>query len=220
MLKLSFSLVVMTFLISGCANWFPTEKREVASTPAVSKESRPVIREALAPKREPGSIWSESSSWNVLYAPPHQRMLGDVIILRPSDTFRISVARRGGGSGNDTSQGGRENTQILAVVKEILPRQVYRIEAKQSIRIGVKDQDIELAGKIREQDISADETGSTDALYDVELKVNSENPATLASSEANASRQIASTKGGPGESPGNSNATAPVNASPTARTQQ
>lgn len=160
--------------LSGCASWFRSEPREVASVPAPEKKETMSL---VAPQvtREPGSIWSDTSQWNVLYSPPLQRTVGDVVTLRPTDNFRLTVAHRAGhGPGWEQVQGGRENTQIIAVIKEVLPRQIYRLEAKQSVKVGTKDYDIELAGKIRELDISTGDSGTTDSVFDLDLKVKNE----------------------------------------------
>lgn len=160
-------------LLSGCASWFKAELQQITSTAPPPKEVKqmPVARPI---EREPGSIWSEASQWNVLYSPPLQRMVGDVITLKPTDSFRMTVAQRAGGSNGFEATQARENTHILAVIKEVLPRQVYRVEAKQSVKVGTRDHEIELAGKIREQDISNDDNGLTDNLFEVDLKVKSE----------------------------------------------
>lgn len=163
------------FLLSGCASWFRSEVRQVASVLNTNKESTPApIQMAPPVQREPGSIWSEASQWNVIYSPPLQRMVGDVITLKPTDNFRMTVAQRSGVGNNWEASQGRENSHIIAVIREVLPRQVYRVEAKQSIKVGTRDHEIELLAKIREQDISNDDGGVTDSLFDIDLKVKNE----------------------------------------------
>lgn len=158
--------------LSGCASWFRSAAREVAALPAAPEKKEVIVQAPPPASREPGSIWSDTSQWNVLYSPPLQRTVGDVVTLKPTDNFRLTVAHRAGnGPGWEQVQSGRENSQILAVIKEVLPRQIYRIEAKQSVKVGTKDHDIELAGKIREQDISSDDTGTTDHVFELDLKV-------------------------------------------------
>lgn len=167
-------LIFGALCLSGCAGWFRSEPREVAAIPTPEKKE-PVPQVAPQVNREPGSIWTDTSQWNVLYSPPLQRTVGDVVTLRPSDNFRLTVAHRAGnGPGWEQVQGNRENTQIIAVIKEVLPRQIYRLEAKQSVKVGTKDYDIELAGKIREQDITTSDSGTTDSVFDLDLKVKNE----------------------------------------------
>lgn len=168
-------VIVFSLLsLSGCASWFRSESRKEASVP-VADEKKVIVQSAPPQSREPGSIWSDTSQWNVLYSPPLQRTVGDVVTLKPTDNFRLTVAHRAGsGPGWEHVQGNRENTQILAVIKEVLPRQIYRIEAKQSVKVGTKDHEIELAGKIREQDITTDDSGTTDDVFELDLKVKNE----------------------------------------------
>lgn len=194
-------IVVMAALnLSGCAGWFNAkhEDEKVTSAPPAKVETRMVAREVPPVKRELGSIWNDNSSWNVLYSPPLQRMVGDVVILKPTDNFRFTVASRtSGGASWDSVQGNnRESSQIVAVIKEILPRQVYRVEAKQAVKVGVKDHEIELHAKIREQDIGNDDSGSTDSIFDMELAVKGEPAPDLAKAQgANSARGLASVPG-------------------------
>lgn len=184
---------LVCLMISACSSWFAKAKSMVQKDQP-KKEARQMAAPVKYP-REPGSIWSEGSTWNVLYSPPMQRQVGDVLLLRPTDAFKTEVAARAGTNlAAEAGQGGNQNGHILAVIREVLPRGIYRVEAKQPFKVGFRDHDIELEGKIREYDLAVDDSTTTDSVLELSMKVKGEEQvAARAAAEAN--RQLASTAG-------------------------
>jgi flagellar basal body L-ring protein FlgH len=105
----------------------------------------------------------------------------------------MTVSTKGGGGNSmENSQSGNDSGTIAAVIKEVLPRNIYVVEAKQAMRLGTKEHDIDLKGKVREHDLTADDSTSTDSLFDVALGV--KGPPEV-------SRNIASNSGNDSEKP-------------------
>lgn len=163
-------LVLAVF--SGCSSNSPAPSAPVVQQTSEEKE-RPQIQAmpmVHPTPREPGSLWSDGSQWNGIYSGPRGRAVGDVVLLKPTDGFKLAVATKSGkGSGAELST--KENAHVVATIMEALPRDVYRIEAKQRLTVGTKEHELKLAGKLRERDIASDDTVSTDVVFDLNLQV-------------------------------------------------
>jgi flagellar basal body L-ring protein FlgH len=155
----------------SCANFFRPVDTQLAPPPAPVAETKVV---PPAPKRELGSLWTEESRWNDFYSHKKERAVGDIIILHPSDAFRLSVAQQAGHQGVEISSADRQNAYVIAKVTSVLPQGVYALAAAQSLKIGVRNHDIKFEGKLRESDIAPDDSSSTDMVFESNLKVEAE----------------------------------------------
>ncbi len=156
--------------LSGCAGWF--HPREIAI-------AAPVKAVPLPPQEPPkaqniGSIWSEGSKWNDLYSGKESREIGDLILLNPTDGFRIAVAERKHQSAVQVTSYDRENSHIVGRIKQVLSRGVYSVEGHQGLTVGGRYYEVRLSGKVREQDIAPDDTASTDSLFELSFLVDSD----------------------------------------------
>ena len=107
-----------------------------------------------------------------MYSNRHARNMGDMVLLNPSDSFRLMVAERSDKTmAVEVLNSDRENSHLIGRIKEVLPHEVYVVEAHQTIKVGNKDHEIVLRAKMREQDIGPDDGSSTDSLFDVSLEV-------------------------------------------------
>jgi flagellar basal body L-ring protein FlgH len=163
---------LVLFVLSGCA-WFHPFDNEAVNEPVKPK---PVAKPEPKSDKQLGSLWSESSKWNEFYARRTDRAAGDLVILYPSDGFRINVANRAGHAEVEVTRADRENNHIIAKITEVLPQHVYAITAKQTLKVGNRVHPIEFTGNIREQDIGPDDSASTDLIFNSNLVVESDTP--------------------------------------------
>lgn len=161
--------------IAGCSLFGgSSEEKPVVAPVAEVKTEIQIVERARVSKREPSSLWSDASKWNGLYGQPVGRGTGSVILLKPTDGFRLRIANRSGKGSGLEGPSIRENQNVVAQVTEVHPNAIFSISAKQTLTVGHKDHAFELTGRIREADVGADETASTDALFEVNLKVEGE----------------------------------------------
>jgi len=166
-----FLSILLLASFAGCSSLLgggaPAAPEVTAEAPKVTLPPSPPPR-----PRELGSIWSESSRWNVIYSPPAGRNVGEIIFIRPSDSLKLSVASKGDKLPNpDPNLTTKENTHIVAIIRDVLPRGVYAIDAKQALKVGLRDYDVSIEGKVREQDISNDDSTNSDSVFDLKLAV-------------------------------------------------
>jgi flagellar basal body L-ring protein FlgH len=192
-------LVGFLFLtLSGCAGWFGVPD---APPKPVVKET-PVLPPPAPPQPELGSIWTENSHWNEFYSVHTQRGVGDVLFVKPTESFKLTVIARGGKpplpSTDALNGAARETQQLTVTIRQLLPHDVYSIQCSQTMRVGNRDHQVTLVGKIREQDIAADDTTTTDYLFETTLDVKSEpteSERKIASLEEERQIKLASDKG-------------------------
>ena len=175
----AFRIILLTLFLAlamaGCAEMAP-----MADMPAPKSAVVPPPAPTLAPVlHEPGAIWSENSKWNDLYAGNSGRGPGDLILVKPTDSFKLAIASRIG-KGAATPEGpsvlGKENSYLVVAIKEVLPRNTYSITAHQMLKSGSKEHELMLQGKLREQDIGTDDSVSSDLIFDMALDVKGNEP--------------------------------------------
>lgn len=153
-------------VLAGCASLFSKFSEE--SAPKTVEPTPPPTKIA---KREVGALWSESSAWNDLYAASSSRVMGDPIKIQISENFKRRMAPSPEKAAEPNKEGANDETKVVeAVIREVLPRKVYAISANQDIRIGGKQTRLHLTGNVRERDIAADETVSTDSIFNLTVE--------------------------------------------------
>jgi flagellar basal body L-ring protein FlgH len=173
--------ILVCFLVltlSGCAGWFGVPD----APPAPIVKEVPPLPPPAPPEPELGSIWTENSHWNEFYSVHTQRGVGDVLFVKPTESFKSTVISRGGKppvvSGEIGGGAARETVQLTVTIRQLLPHDVYAVQCSQTMRVGNRDHQITLQGKIREQDIAADDTTNTDYLFETTLDVKAEDTET------------------------------------------
>lgn len=132
------------------------------STFEVAPAAQPVVT-APAPRKpathEIGSLWSDDSAWNHVYAAAAARMPGDIVTVRLDDAFRKRVARfkEGGNETADRGLAGDTDLSMKASIEEVGPRGVYRIIAADNLRMGDWEPFVTLRGRVRDKDISSND---------------------------------------------------------------
>ncbi len=186
---LLFGCLFVTALV-GCAT---ADLRPVLDT---TKKPKPV---AVAPSKpcpkELGSIWCDNSDWNDIYSESPNRFPGDTILVKLSPRFRQQMARRlkreypvrvktkveGIEKGKPKVVAKVENTgeqlfeddtqQFYVTITEVLPRFLYKVRAQETIRLGGREPIVTLEAEIRNRDIEADESLSSDSLQNTAFEI-------------------------------------------------
>src|SRR5271166_398018 len=88
-------LFISFLLVSACSRWVskPTEQM---FAPPVKVEAKKTPPPPVVVEEEPGTIWRPGSQWNEVYSVADSRKVGDVVFLRPTDTFRSLITAKGG----------------------------------------------------------------------------------------------------------------------------
>lgn len=83
--------VIAVFLaFTPACSWFSSPKEATIIVPppkvthATSQRNRVITR-------EPGSLWSDESDWNVMYSPTQTRVPGDIVTLKVDPKFRARL---------------------------------------------------------------------------------------------------------------------------------
>jgi flagellar basal body L-ring protein FlgH len=174
-LKVVIRVMVLTLLavgaLAGCA-----EMPEIAHAPPPA----PTPEKKAAP-RELGSLWSDDSKWNYVYAAGAARVPGDIVTLRLDDTFKRRVARfKDGGVGASDDKADRSiastgpNNDIATIkgkIEEVGTRGIYRVSAQDSLRYGEWEPYVVLKGRVKDRDISANDEIEVASLVDLDIEV-------------------------------------------------
>lgn len=171
-MKLTHFTVGLLLTLCGCSSWF--HPKDTAPPPVIQAKKMP---EETPPARNIGSIWSDGSTWNEFYSGKASRVVGDLVLLVPTDNFRISVAEKRHQNAVQILSSDRDNSHIVGRIAEIYPHGVYRVEGHQGISVGSHYYQAHVVAKIREQDIAPDDSASTDVLFEMKLDVDPELPA-------------------------------------------
>jgi flagellar basal body L-ring protein FlgH len=178
-IKFFILFVIAVVSLSSCSIFGGEKTAEVVPPP------KPEDKKVEAPpapkiKMEPGSIWSETSRWNELFTESNSRNIGDVVFIKPSDQFKALLSgkpdRITQSASDYVNAAARESNQIVVRIKEILPQGVYIVEGDQTLKVRGRVQKISVAGKIRERDIATDDTAPSEAIFDMNLEVNGQDP--------------------------------------------
>lgn len=201
---ISAALVLSLLSFSGCS-WFTKTKEEVTEYAPRVVNSVPT---PTPTKREPGSLWSEDSTWNGIYSPTQSRYPGDIITVKLTPILKSKIVAmvdsperqkdekeakekdakektqgkdkepaRGGkeaqaGAGGGPAASGKDDTQTMEMtILEILPRGIYKVAANKGLHIGAQDPYVTLEAQLREKEVSADETASSDSLFNLRMSV-------------------------------------------------
>ena len=185
-------LIVLLFL-GGCWSAPPPRAEDAPKSPpaAEAPKPKPFVHEL-------GSLWSPDSRWNNMFAVAPLRSVGDVLSLKLTDPVLAMITgtiprepiKRGAkkDAKKDGSKGGKESAAepkqdsgggetkddtltVEAVIKEILPNGIFLLSVYQTVTIGSNHPTIILEGKVHERDIATDESLSTDAMFNVSVKL-------------------------------------------------
>lgn len=173
---ISWFFLIGFFLVSvfGCSLF---SSKEDAPVVLAKPEPKPIAMAPKAPpKRELGSLWSDTSAWNNFYGSRAGKSVGEMVMIRPTDGFRLRVTQVAVPTAVEAPKEGdtlnrKENNNIVATIADALPNSVYLVSARQNMRINQKDYWVELNGKLREQSVLAETELSSDDLFDVSLEV-------------------------------------------------
>lgn len=158
----------LVLTLAGCANIFNVTEPVAKVAPPPPAPPPPQI---VPVHREPGAIWTENSRWNEFYSGKTGRNPGDLILIKPTDGFKASVAARTARGGESAFSASKDNSYMVVAIKDVVGHNVYAISAHQSIKSSKGDNELNLQGKVREQDIAADDSVSSDLIFDMVLDV-------------------------------------------------
>lgn len=147
-------------------------------TPSSPKQPDPTTPgEKIAPEpeptREPGSLWSERSSWNRIFSYRTFRKAGDTVTIRPTETLRGKISERL----FETLESDRQlstsfdDKQMVATIRDVSADGLYKIVANQVVRVGQQYQEVNVEGKVREKDISPDDSVLSDFIHEMKLEL-------------------------------------------------
>ena len=173
--------ILLAVFLGGCA-----DLRPLVDT---TKKPRPIV---VSPRKECpkelGSIWCENSEWNDIYSESPNRFPGDTILVKLTPRFRSQMLKRlkrdypvrvrakiediEKGKPNlrvkvepTSDQLADDDTQqVYVTITEVLPRYLYKVRAQETLRVGSREPILTLEGEIRNRDIQADESVSSDSL--------------------------------------------------------
>ncbi|MBI4403583.1 MAG: flagellar basal body L-ring protein FlgH [Deltaproteobacteria bacterium] len=185
--------LLILLVLSGCVT-----KREVKMV--VREVKKADMGRGSENNREPGSLWSEQSHWNQIYASTPSRMIGDIVLIKPAEALRrrlVDLANPGSVSKSEKAQSAKKETKrtdegeeeklakeskvrnsgenadigvIAATIKDLVARDVYLVQSVHTYRLGSNDYHVDLVGNIRDRDIAADETAISDALFNLHVE--------------------------------------------------
>jgi flagellar basal body L-ring protein FlgH len=181
------SLLVLFLFLQGCA-WVGNKKSPFENVDASPKVGHKLDVEKPA-KREPGSLWSETSSWNRIYDSSGSRQVGDTLTMKVNEPFkeRILMAMNEGKKADSTksndgkaetretasanqSSAKKDDTSVVdATILEVLPNKSYRIGVNRAFKIGRERPYVVLEGQVKEREIAADDSFSSDALMNMKV---------------------------------------------------
>ena len=198
--KQTTGFLIVSFL-SGCATAPPPRVEDAPKPPPVveAPKPKPYMRE-LGSLWSPDSRWNDIFSsaplrfeGDVLTIHLTDTMLARITGVIPRDPFKPenkpgnkNDGQKGsskGGKGDSKDNSGAQAKQdsggdrkddsstVEAVIKEVLPRGVFRVSVNQTVSIGSSHPTIILEGKVHERDIATDESFSSDALFNVSLNL-------------------------------------------------
>lgn len=176
-LLLASSLVSAMFV--GCSSLLP---------PPPEKGVKKV--EVLPPKvpmREMGSLWSESSSWNSVFEVEPSHQVGDVILIKPNESFKkwlvdqLPKKEKLDEKGESVKQEAvlSENYMIATKIVEVMPRGSYSVLSEQQLKIGNKEFSVLLRGFVRARDINAEGILLSDYFFNAYLTIDEGNAMKL-----------------------------------------
>lgn len=166
-MKRLFILPLIAF--SACSLFEPVGEMFSTKEPLKAKPIKMVA------KREPGSIWREDSRWNDFYSAAPSRNVGDVITIVLEESFktRFRQLTKKENKKNDGSASNQDTPNFEATIQDIPSRGVYTVSAGKQIRVGNQEGVVLVEGNIRERDIHADDSMSSDALFNLKLEAKS-----------------------------------------------
>lgn len=170
-MKKNIFLIALGFAIS-CST--PPPVAPVVEAPKQETKKVEAPPPPAPPAREIGSLWSEESRWNSFYSSNATRSVGDVVFIKPSDNLRMLMAGKVEkvNSAGDTNVSAPHETPVFLVsIREVLPEGVYNVHGEQKIKVRGREQQVMIQGKIRERDISADDSASSEYLFDMNLEI-------------------------------------------------
>lgn len=184
-------LLVLFFLMTvfGCSS------QEVA---APKKKAEPELPKPRT--RELGSLWSDDSRWNDVYADAPSRLVGDVVTVKLTEPMKARILQKAEAP-MLAAQKEKEKKEadpkapatqaaaapapvapgkvaqidapplMRATIQEILPRGIYVISGMETVKVKDMEPTIKLTGRVRDRDLDAEDAVSSDAIQNLDLQV-------------------------------------------------
>lgn len=168
-------LISLIVLLNACTSWVskPTEQLLMAPPPP-PVVAKPRVMVVPPPEKEPGTLWTENSRWNEVYAISQTKKNGDIVFIKPSEEFRNLVASYGGKMPIRKSENPNVPVEVIPIVttiREVLPRNIFRISGQTNSLVVDGETDVRFVAKIRERDIAEDDSMNTDLMFDLSFEV-------------------------------------------------
>lgn len=129
---------------------------------------RKIAVEKKTVTREPGAIWTEASSWNALFTDLMPRKSGDLLKVRFSDSFRMSMMKR---LKKDLAKGkldlAMDDADLALQIQEVYPNGIFSVTGDRKIRFADEHVQLKVAATVREKDLAKDDSLSWDQLYNL-----------------------------------------------------
>lgn len=197
MFRRTIFILLVTHLTS--CSWFTPSKDTVEILPPPKVTHVPQQKPKKI-EREIGSLWSDDSSWNQMYSPTQTRAPGDIVTVKLNKNFMsrleqavsrpaIPLEKEKEDKGkkkevapkqeepdrNLSSEKEKKSTSKLpetveVTILEILPRGVYRVAANHGFKPAEDAPYVYIQGMLREREIAADDTASSEALLDLKFE--------------------------------------------------
>lgn len=147
---------VLVALMVGCASQEPRviEKKVMVE--------RPVLQ------REPGSLWSDSSTWNSLFTDFIPRKTGDLLRVKYTDSFReLMMKRLKRDLPKAKLDAAMDEADLAVQISEVFSSGIYNVLAERMVRFEDNRVRLKVTATIREKDIKANDSVSWDELYNL-----------------------------------------------------
>jgi len=184
--------------LTGCS-WFTPSKDTVEILPPPKVTHVPQQKPKRV-EREIGSLWSDDSSWNQMYSPTQTRAPGDIVTVKLNKNFMARLEQavlrptlppekenedkgkkkevvtkkeepeRNVSSDKEKKSVSKLPETVEVTILEILPRGVYRVAANHGFKPAEDAPYVYIQGMLREREIAADDTASSEALLDLKFE--------------------------------------------------
>lgn len=184
-----FALLVAA--LSGCSVLEP-----IASAPKKTEPASPKPR-----TRELGSLWSDDSRWNDVYADAPSRVVGDVVTVKLTELFKARILQKAEApmvalhkkeeekkekdkdakapvlqaAAAPAASGKAKEIEappvMRATIQEILPRGIYVISGQETVKVKEFEPTVKITGRVRDRDLDGEDTVSSDSISSLDLQV-------------------------------------------------
>lgn len=191
-------LLTLSLLLTGCS-LFTGSKPETTVVPPPKVTHNTIVKPKKI-ERDLGSLWSDDSYWNQMYSPTQSRVAGDIVTIKIDKKFmsRLELALKrpepeedekkdkkkddkDAKAALDAAQAAAPGRQPASVapslpstlevtIVEALPRGMYKVAANHGFKPALDSPYVYIEGVLREREIAADDTVSSDALLDLKFE--------------------------------------------------